>query len=84
MKELFKEVLQEALEAELDETLGYGKHEVNSKSNSRNRYSKKTIKSELGTVSLDIPRDRNGEFEPRIVPKHQRNITGIEDKVLSL
>ena len=84
MKELFKEVLQEALEAELDETLGYGKHEVNSKSNSRNGYSKKTIKSELGTVSLDIPRDRNGEFEPRIVPKHQRNITGIEDKVLSL
>ena len=84
MKELFKEVLQEALEAELDETLGYGKHEINSKSNSRNGYSKKTIKSELGTVSLDIPRDRNGEFEPKIVPKHQRNITGIEDKVLSL
>lgn len=84
MKELFKDVLQEALEAELDETLGYGKHEVNSKSNSRNGYSKKTIKSELGTVSLNIPRDRNGEFEPLIVPKHQRNITGIEDKVLSL
>lgn len=50
MKELFKDVLQEALEAELDETLGYGKHEVNSKANSRNGYSKKTIKSELGTV----------------------------------
>lgn len=71
MKELFKDVLQEALEAELDETLVYEKHEVNSKSNSRNGYSKKTTKSELGPISLNIPRDRNGEFEPQIVPKHQ-------------
>ncbi|MEG2247076.1 MAG: IS256 family transposase [Peptostreptococcaceae bacterium] len=84
MKELFKDILQEALEAELDETLGYGKHEVNGNANSRNGYSKKTIKSELGPVSLNIPRDRNGEFEPQIVPKHQRNINGIEDKILSL
>lgn len=84
LKELFKDVLQEALEAELDETLRYGKHEVSGKSNSRNGYSKKIIKSELGEISLNIPRDRNGEFEPQIVPKHQRNINGIEDKILSL
>lgn len=84
LKELFKDVLQEALEAELDETLGYGKHEVSGKTNSRNGYSKKTIKTELGEIPLNIPRDRNGEFEPQIVPKHQRNINGIEDKVLSL
>ena len=84
LKELFKDVLQEALEAELDETLGYGKHEVSGNTNSRNGYSKKTIKSELGEISLNIPRDRNGEFEPQIVPKHQRNINGIEDKILSL
>lgn len=84
LKELFKEVLQEALEAELDETLGYGKHEVSEKKNSRNGYSKKTIKTELGEISLNIPRDRNGEFEPQIVPKHQRNVNGIEDKILSL
>ena len=84
MKELFKDILQEALEAELDETLGYEKHEVTGNTNSRNGYSKKTIKSELGPVSLNIPRDRNGEFEPQIVPKHQRNINGIEDKILSL
>lgn len=84
LKELFKDVLQEALEAELDETLGYGKHEVSGKANSRNGYSKKTIKKELGEVVLNIPRDRNGEFEPQIVRKHQRNINGIEDKILSL
>lgn len=84
LKELFKDVLQEALEAELDETLGYGKHAISESSNSRNGYSKKTIKSELGEISLNIPRDRNGEFEPKIVPKHQRNVNGIEDKILSL
>lgn len=84
LKELFKDVLQEALEAELDETLGYGKHEVSGNTNSRNGYSKKTIKSELGEISLNIPRDRNGEFEPQIIPKHQRNVNGIEDKILSL
>ncbi|GAB6168268.1 IS256 family transposase [Clostridium carnis] len=84
LKELFKDVLQEALEAELDETLGYGKHEVSEKVNSRNGYSKKTIKTELGEIALNIPRDRNGEFEPQIVPKHQRNVNGIEDKILSL
>ncbi|MGL4450460.1 MAG: IS256 family transposase, partial [Sarcina sp.] len=84
LKELFKDVLQEALEAELDETLGYEKHEVSGKTNSRNGYSKKTLKTELGEIALNIPRDRNGEFEPQIVPKHQRNVNGIEDKILSL
>ncbi|MGL5801189.1 MAG: IS256 family transposase [Cetobacterium sp.] len=84
LKELFKDVLQEALAAEMDEMLGYEKHVVNQSTNSRNGYSKKTIKSELGPVTLDIPRDRNGEFEPKIIPKHQRNINGIEDKILSL
>jgi len=86
LKDLFKDVLQEALEAELDEALGYGKHEVSNKNsnNSRNGYSKKTVKSELGPISINVPRDRNGEFEPQIIPKHQRSINGIEDKILSL
>jgi putative transposase len=86
MKEMFKDVLQEALEAEMDTTLGYDKYDVSEKQieNSRNGYSKKTIKSELGAVELNIPRDRNGEFEPRIVPKYQKNVTGIEDKIMAL
>lgn len=84
LKSLFKDVLQEALAAELDDMLGYEKNAINSSNNSRNGYSKKTINSELGPITLDIPRDRNGEFEPKIVPKHQRNINGIEDKIISL
>ena len=52
--------------------------------NSRNGYSKKTVKTKLGPVEVKIPRDRIGEFEPKIIPKHQRSINGIEDKILSL
>lgn len=84
LKSLFKDVLQEALAAELDDMLGYEKNAINNSNNSRNGCSKKTINSELGPITLDIPRDRNGEFEPKIVPKHQRNINGIEDKIISL
>lgn len=86
MKEMFKDVMQETLEAEMDDHLGYDKYDVSTKSssNSRNGYSKKTVKSELGSVELDIPRDRAGEFEVKIVPMYQRNITGIEDKILGL
>jgi transposase-like protein len=86
MKEMFKDVLQEALEAEMDETLGYVKHntEGDNTGNSRNGYFKKTVRSELGPVQLDIPRDRNGNFEPKIVPKNERSVTGIEGKILGL
>jgi putative transposase len=86
MKNMFRDVLQEALEVEMDLELGYDKYYISEKQtiNSRNGYSKKTVKSELGLVELNIPRDRNGEFEPKILPKHQRNITGIEDKVMAL
>ena len=86
LKDMFKDVLQEALEAEMDETLGYGKYDAEEKDidNSRNGYSKKTVKTELGPVEINIPRDRNGDFQPQIVPKHQRNVNGIEDKILGL
>lgn len=86
MKGMFKDVLQEALEAEMDLQLGYNKYDISEKQtlNSRNGYSKKTVKSELGAVALNIPRDRNGEFESKILPKYQRNITGIEDKIMAL
>ena len=86
MKEMFADVLQEALEAEMDTHLGYDRYDVSEKAtdNSRNGYSKKTVKSELGNVELNMPRDRKGEFEPQIVPKHQRSITGLDEKILSL
>lgn len=86
MKSMFRDVLQETLEAEMDSQLGYDKYDISEKQtlNSRNGYSKKTVKSELGAVELNIPRDRNGEFEPKILPKYQRNINGIEDKITAL
>ena len=86
LKEMFRDVLQESLEAEMDEALGYGKYNNMDKNNdnSRNGYSKKTVKTELGPVQINIPRDRNGDFEPKIVPKHQRSVNGIEDKILGL
>jgi len=69
LKELFKETLQQILEAEMEEHLGYPKHDPsgNNSGNSRNGYSKKTIKTRLGNTEIDIPRDRNGEFEPQIL-----------------
>jgi transposase-like protein len=86
LKESFKDVLQEILEAEMDTTLGYSRDEASSKTtdNSRNGYTKKTVRSELGPVELNIPRDRKGEFEPKIVPKYKRDVSGIEEKVISL
>ena len=85
-KESFKDMLQELLEAELDATLGYEKNnKLDSDSdNKRNGYSPKTVKSQYGPVALDIPRDRNNEFEPKIIPKYQRDISGIEEQVISL
>lgn len=86
LKDSFKDLLQEMLEAEMDVSLGYpkndkGEHETDNK---RNGYSPKTVKSQFGEFQVDVPRDRNGEFEPVIVPKYQRDISGIEQKVVSL
>ncbi|MCI3918642.1 IS256 family transposase [Paenibacillus sp. TRM 82003] len=86
LKELFADTLQEMLEAELDHELGYEKHDVVNKqtTNSRNGKSKKTITSEYGEQEIRVPRDRNGEFEPMIVKKHQSNVTGIEDQIIAM
>ena len=86
LKELFAETLQEMLEAELDTHLGYEKHEVKAKvtPNSRNGKSKKTVVSEYGEQEIIVPRDRLGEFEPLVVQKHQKNVTGIEDQIIAL
>jgi len=82
---LMKAVLESALNAELDEHLGYEKNEKSPsrKSNTRNGYSKKTIKSEKGALELITPRDREASFEPKIVPKGKR-LEGFEDNILAL
>jgi transposase-like protein len=87
LKDMFRQVLQEVMEVELDEMLGYGKSErvdADQQKNYRNGYSKKTVKSQIGEVEINIPRDRNGEYEPKILPKHKRNADGLEEKVMNL
>lgn len=86
LKDSFKDLLQELLEAELDVSMGYDKNEKNGicTDNKRNGHSPKTVKSKFGEFQLDIPRDRNGDYEPEIVPKYCRDISGIEEQVISL
>lgn len=86
LKDLFKDTLQEMLEAELETDLGYEKGDRKNKNtdNRRNGYAEKTVKTNFGEMELNVPRDRNGEFEPKVIPKNKRNISGIEDQVISL
>ena len=86
LKEMFGDVLQEALDAELGHKLGYEKNDNAGKetSNRRNGHSAKTVRSEFGDMELAIPRDRDDEFDPVIVKKHQKNVAGIEDQIISL
>lgn len=91
MKAMFGDVLQQVMEAELDTKLGYEKSERTSNDdesslskNYRNGHSKKTVKTQLGEVTINVPRDRNGEYEPSIIGKYNRNADGMEEKILSL
>ena len=86
LRDSFKDILQELLEAEMDASLGYEKNQKGDleTDNKRNGHSPKTLKSQYGQFQIDVPRDRNGEFEPKLIPKYQRDISGIEEKVISL
>lgn len=91
VQELFKEmvstVLENGLEAELDEELGYSKYDYRNKQtdNSRNGYSEKTMKTSFGDMDISIPRDRKGDFDPQLIKKQQTTLSGdIEEKVLSM
>ncbi|PWJ26551.1 transposase-like protein [Branchiibius hedensis] len=83
---LTRRVLQAALEAEMSAHLGYDKHAVAGRDggNSRNGSSPKTVRTEIGDVQIQVPRDRAGTFEPQIVPKHQRRLAGFDEAVISL
>ncbi len=72
------------MNAELEEHLGYGRHEKQGSTNSRNGYTPKMLKTEDGEFELLTPRDRNGSFEPQLVKKHQTRLTSMDDKILSL
>src|SRR5215207_965365 len=86
LNRLTKNVLETALEAEMDEHLGYEKHDVSGRGsgNSRNGTRTKTVLTEIGPVEIDVPRDTGSTFDPQIVKKRQRRLTGVDEIVLSL
>lgn len=85
LKNMFKDALQEMMNAEFDNSMGYSKYDkTTEKTNYRNGTTKKNLKSEFGEFEFETPRDRKGEFEPKIVPKNIRDVSGIEDKIISL
>jgi|SRR6185437_14456312 len=86
LKRLTKKLVEGALGAEMTHHLGYEKHAAagQGSGNSRNGASTKTLKGDFGEVDIEVPRDRNGSFEPKIVGKHQRRFTGFDDKILSM
>lgn len=86
VRELTGSLIQEMMDAELENELGYSKYDYRNKQtdNSRNGHFKKTVNSSQGEIELKVPRDRKGEYEPVIVPKHEKDISGIEDKILFL
>lgn len=86
LKQLTKMLVERALEVEMTDHLGHGKNGTvsNESANTRNGYSAKTLKGDFGTLPIDIPRDRQGTFEPQIVGKHQTRWSGFDDKIISL
>jgi len=91
MKDMFRDVIQQVMEVELEDELGYEKSarvsksdEPNESKNYRNGYSQKTVKTQLGEVEIKVPRDRNGEYDPKIIGKYNRNADGMEEKILAL
>ena len=81
---LTKVTVEAALNAELDAHLGYERHEKSDGANYRNGFSSKTVQTDVGQFELNTPRDRNGDFEPKMVKKGQRRFTAMDDKILFL
>ena len=86
LQKLTKMVVESALDGEIDDHLGYAKHDAAGRNggNSRNGKRSKTLLTEAGPIEIDVPRDRDGSFEPQLVAKRQRRLTGVDDLVISL
>ena len=84
LKELTKNLFERGLKAEMDEHLGYSKYGRIETENNRNGVGKKNLITEGGVLELEVPRDRNAEFTPVLVPKRQTRIEGLDQKILSL
>ena len=86
LKSLFAGTIEQMLEAEMEEYLGYEKNSIegNNSGNSRNGYGKKTINSDYDEYEISVPRDRNGDFDPQVIAKRQTRTTEIEDKIMAM
>ncbi|MFK4143691.1 transposase, partial [Streptomyces filamentosus] len=86
LQQLTKRLLESALEGEITDHLGYDKHDPAGKNggNSRNGTRAKTVLTDVGPVEVSVPRDRDGSFEPKIVKKRQKRLTGVDEMIISL
>jgi len=86
LKELMGDTIKEMQESELDEEPGYEKHEKTEapKTNYRNGHKTKTLRTSMGAMEIAVPQDRNGDFAPKIVPKHKRDISEVEQKIINM
>jgi putative transposase len=86
LKQLTKALMERAMGAELTHHLGYERHapEGRGSGNNRNGTSRKKVQGDFGAVEIEVPRDRNGTFEPKLIPKHERRFSGFDGKILSM
>ncbi|GAA1268068.1 hypothetical protein GCM10009609_34000 [Pseudonocardia aurantiaca] len=86
LQALTKRLMESALEGEITDHLGYDRHDPAGRDggNSRNGHRSKTVRTDVGPVEIDIPRDRDGSFEPKIVAKRQKRLSGVDELVISL
>src|SRR6516162_7960040 len=85
LKQLTKGLIERAMKAELTQQLGYEKHDPQGRASGNSRgKSRKKLKGDFGEIEIEVPRDRKGQYEPKIVPKHQRRFDGFDDKILSM
>lgn len=84
LKSLTKSLLEKALEGEMNHHLGYPKNQRSNQPNSRNGRSSKTLSTDTGALEISVPRDRDSNFEPQLVPKRTTKINGLDDKIISM
>ena len=84
LKDLLSGTIQDMLETEMDSHLGYDRYERSSEPNYRNGTKPKTVRSKYGEFEVDVPQDRQSSFEPQVLPKRQKDISLIDDKIISM
>ena len=84
LKDLLGGTIKEMMEAEMEDHLNYGKSERSDSNDYRNGYKTKRVNSSYGSIELDVPQDRNSTFEPKVVKKCQKDISGIDPKIISM